>query len=461
MRLVPRSLFGRLLLFLMTGLIAAQLLSASILLYDRGQALNRMVGLHAAQRIALLVALLDTLPATERQQVVYAVDVPPLRVSLDLVWQTLADNEHWQGGLLEELLRRQLPERSLQASVTDVAPPPPDQPPPPRLNRPPPPGHHPFRHARALAGKDFFVQVRLQDGGIVTFRHQLAEEALAWPYRLLLILLVLLISVAALSVLAVRWLTRPLTLLATAAAELGRDIQRPPLPETGPLEVGRAARAFNTMQTRLIRYIRDRSRILAAVSHDLKTPVTRLRLRAELLDDEGLKTKFQGDLDEMEKMVQATLDFMRGAENQETVAPVDINALLESLQENAADTGGDVRLSGTVQTPYRGRPLALKRCVSNLVDNALQYGQRAIIQVDDRPAQLTIIIRDEGPGLPEAELEKAFEPFYRLESSRSRNTGGTGLGLGIARNIARAHGGELTLRNAAGGGLAAVLELPR
>lgn len=215
------------------------------------------------------------------------------------------------------------------------------------------------------------------------------------------------------------------------------------------------------MQTRLIRYIRDRSRILAAVSHDLKTPVTRLRLRAELLDDEGLKIKFQEDLDEMEKMIQATLDFMRGAENQEAVAPVDINALLESLQENTADTGGEVRLSGTVQTPYRGRPLALKRCVSNLVDNALQYGQRAIIQVDDRPAQLTIIIRDEGPGLPEAELEKAFEPFYRLESSRSRNTGGTGLGLGIARNIARAHGGELTLRNAAGGGLAAVLELPR
>jgi len=452
MRLVPHSLFGRLLLFLMTGLIAAQLLSASILLYDRGQALNRMVGIHAAQRIASLVALLDTLPEAERQQVVYAVDVPPMRVSLALPWQTLEDNEHWQGGLLEELLRRQLPERPLQAAITDVAPPPPDQ---------PPPGHHRFRHAHALAGKNFYVQVRLQDGGTVTFRHQLPEEVLTWPYRLLLILLVLLVSVAALSALAVRWLTRPLNRLATAAAELGRDIQRPPLPETGPLEVSRAARAFNTMQTRLIRYIRDRNRILAAVSHDLKTPITRLRLRAELLDDEEIKTKFQGDLDEMEKMVQATLDFMRGAENQEAVAPVDINALLESLQENAAETGGEVRLAGAVRTPFRGRPLALKRCLTNLVDNALQYGQRAIIQVDDRAAQLTIVVRDEGPGLPEAELEKVFEPFYRRESSRSRNTGGTGLGLGIARNIARAHGGELTLRNAPEGGLAAVLELPR
>jgi signal transduction histidine kinase len=457
MRLVPQSLFGRLLVFLMGGLSAAQLLSASILLYDRGQELNRMVGIHAAQRIASLVVLFDTLPEAERQRVVNALDLPPLRISLTLPWLTLNANESWQGGLLEELLRRQLPGRSLRAAVTDLMPPfrraqdIPSMPPP----------YHRLRHGHSLAGKDFYVQVELRDKSIVTFRHQLPEEVFAWPYRLLFFLLVLLISVAALSALAVRWLTRPLAQLAAAATELGRDINRPPLAEIGPLEAQRAAKAFNTMQSRLIRYVRSRGRILAAISHDLKTPITRLRLRTELLDNEGLKTKFQSDLDEMEKMVQATLDFMRGTEDREAIAPVDINALLESLQENAAETGGAVRISGPVHTPYRGRPLALKRCLSNLLDNALRYGRRAFIQVDDQAERLRIIISDDGPGIPEAELEKVFEPFYRLESSRSRYTGGTGLGLGIARNIARAHGGELTLRNGAKGGLQAVLELPR
>jgi signal transduction histidine kinase len=273
--------------------------------------------------------------------------------------------------------------------------------------------------------------------------------------------LVLLVSVAALAVLAVRWLTRPLTVLATAATELGRNIHRPPLAETGPLEVRRAAGAFNTMQTRLIRYLQDRSRILAAVSHDLKTPITRLRLRTELLDDETLPAKFQSDLDAMETMVQATLDFMRGTEVKEAVVAVDIGALLETLQEDARDTGGEVRIQGAPWAPFQGRPLALKRCLGNLVDNALHYGKQALISVTDSPERLVITIRDTGSGIPEAELERVFEPFYRLEGSRSRHTGGTGLGLGIARNIARAHGGELTLRNRPQGGLEARLELPR
>jgi signal transduction histidine kinase len=215
------------------------------------------------------------------------------------------------------------------------------------------------------------------------------------------------------------------------------------------------------MQTRLMRYIQDRGRVLAAVSHDLKTPITRLRLRTELLEDETLKEKFQADLNEMQSMVQATLDFMRGTEHNEPVTLMDINALLESLQEDARDRGGEIHIQGVAQVPFRSRPLALKRCLTNLVDNALHYGQRAFIQVEDKLDRLSITIADAGPGIPEAELERVFEPFYRLEGSRSRHTGGTGLGLGIARNIARAHGGELTLANRRGGGLEARLELPR
>jgi len=273
--------------------------------------------------------------------------------------------------------------------------------------------------------------------------------------------MVLLAAVLSLSLVAVRWVTRPLHVLAAAADELGRDIHRPPLPEQGPLEVRRAAHAFNTMQTRLVRYIQDRSRILAAMSHDLKTPITRLRLRAELLEDEDLRQRFEKDLLEMEAMVSQTLDFMRGLDSREAMQAIDIMALLESLQADYQEMGRSVSIQGRTSQPVNGMPLLLKRCIANLFDNAILYGKRARVQVEEGAAELIIRIGDEGPGLPEEELEKVFEPFYRLESSRNRETGGTGLGLSIARNIALAHGGELHLRNSPQGGLEALLSLPR
>ncbi len=235
----------------------------------------------------------------------------------------------------------------------------------------------------------------------------------------------------------------------------------PPLPETGPLEVTRAARAFNTMQARLIRYIQDRTRVLAAMSHDLKTPITRLRLRAELLDDASLRAKFTGDLGEMEAMVGATLDFMRGIDAEEAAVPVDMKALLESLQADLLETGGLITLASGPLKPYPGRPQALKRCLMNLLGNAIQYGGSAAVAVEDHDDRLEISIRDEGPGIPEAELDRVFEPYYRLEGSRNRETGGTGLGLTIARSIAETHGGKLSIRNRVEGGLEAKLTLPR
>ncbi len=457
MQLLPQSLFGRLLLLLLVGLILAQSLSTAILLYDRGQVLYQAAGGNAAHRIAAIVRLLDEIPARERSRVVAALDIPPSRISLNIPWRDTVADESGQLPLLVALLRRHLPpDRPLSIEVEDAAA--------PELAPEPPTPGPPYRHGRYPQWENFkavLIQVQLQDGTVVSFSHRLPDEVLEWPYRLLLILLVLLVSVGVLAALAVRGLTRPLALLAKAAVELGRDIQRPPLPERGPLEVRRAARAFNTMQTRLARYIQDRSRVLTAVSHDLKTPLTRLRLRAELLEEPGLREKFQADLDDMEAMVQATLDYMRGIEVREPLVAVDIDALLESLQEDAGATGGEVGIRGKVQAPFQGRPLVLKRCLTNLLDNALHYGKRALIQVEDSADCLRLVIADAGPGIPEAELEKVFEPFYRLEGSRSKNTGGTGLGLGIARNIARAHGGELTLRNGAQGGLEAVLELPR
>ena len=469
MQRLPQSLFGRLLLFLTSGLVLAQLLSAAILLQDRDQALYHAIGGHVAQRIAAIVNLLDTLDDAERRRLVTALDLPPTRLSLDLPWQVETEaDERYHTTLFRALLKRQLgPDRLFQLEINDDLPPPPPPTHRPRwnpserpdeVNRPPP---HRRMHAMMLGLRNFVVQIRLRDGATVTFQQVLPEEVIAWPARLLLILLVLLVSVALLVALAVRTLTRPLSILADAAAELGCDIRRPPLNETGPLEVRRAAQAFNTMQQRLIRYIEDRDRILAAVSHDLKTPITRLRLRTELLDDSPLRGKFQADLDDMQRMAQASLDFLRGGEYTEPMAPLDLNALLECVQEDAEDAGQQVRIAGVARQPLRCRPLALKRCLSNLVDNALKYGQRAEITVADTPERLVLTVRDDGPGIPATEWEQVFEPFYRLEGSRSRDTGGTGLGLSIARNIARAHGGELTLRNHPQGGLEAVLELPR
>ena len=469
---LPQSLFGRLTLFLTSGLIIAQLLSAAILLQDRDQALYQAIGGHVAQRIAAIVNLLDTLDDEhERRRLVTALDLPPTRMSLDLPWQTdTAPDERYHTTLFRALLKRQLgPERPFQLEINDDLPPPPPRPERPRrfdADRPAPPDRadRPPRwrmQAMMMGLRNFVVQVRLRDGATVTFQQVLPEDVIAWPARLLLILVVLLASVALLAALAVRALTRPLTVLAQAAAELGRDIRHPPLAETGPLEVRRAARAFNTMQERLIRYLEDRNRILAAVSHDLKTPITRLRLRAELLEDSPLREKFQADLDDMQRMAQASLDFLRSGEEVEPVASVDINALLDCLREDAEDAGHEVQIHGLARQPLRCRLLALKRCLTNLVDNALKYGRCAEITVDDQPDRLTLTIRDHGPGIPPIELERVFEPFYRLENSRSRDTGGTGLGLSIARNIARAHGGELILRNHSAGGLEAVLDIPR
>jgi signal transduction histidine kinase len=313
----------------------------------------------------------------------------------------------------------------------------------------------------APGGVFFTVQIALRDGTWVTFDSQLSPEATAMPLRLALTLLVLLGTVIVLSLIAVRWVTGPLAALATAAEKLGEDINRPPLPETGPSEAQRAARAFNTMQQRLSRFIADRTRIFTAMSHDLKTPLTRLRLRAEMLEDEALRVKFAKDLEEMEAMVTQTLDFMRDASTGEALQRVDLMALLESLQTDYRDSGQKVGIEGNVSRPYQGRPLALRRCLTNLLDNAIRYGGGATIKLDDGEDRLSIRVLDDGPGIPEQELEQAFEPFFRGEASRSRETGGTGLGLGIARIIARAHGGDLQLRNRPEGGLEAMLTLPR
>lgn len=473
MRWLPRSLFSRMVLILLGGLVVAQLVSFAIYWQERGQLMLQTSGMRSAQRIADIVKLIDPLPPAERARIARIIDSPPLRVSLAQPPLAFAQGDASQAERavrFSAILRRFLgDEWPVVVNVTGTPPPwatayggtGPGPMPGPGMMAGPGMMHGPFGPGAGPRGMSFVVQARLKDGALVTFDSRPPSDAATQPYRLVLSLGVLLAAVIALALIAVRWVTRPLKTLAEAAEKLGADIDRPPLDEKGPLEVSRAARAFNTMQQRLAAFIRDRTRVLAAMSHDLKTPITRLRLRAELLDDAELRAKFVRDLEEMETMVGATLDFMRGLENREPAQPLDVMALLESLQEDARETGGKVGIEGKALMPYHGHPQAFKRCLGNLIGNAVQYGKAATIRVTDSADRLQICVRDEGPGIPENELERVFEPFYRLEASRSRDTGGTGLGLGIARNIARAHGGDIVLRNLPQGGLEAVLTLPR
>lgn len=280
--------------------------------------------------------------------------------------------------------------------------------------------------------------------------------------RLLVGLLVLL-SVLALSLLGITSVTRPLARLSRAANQLGDDLDMPPLKENGPKEVAATAAAFNRMQWRIREQIEERERLFSAISHDLKTPLTRMRLRAEMLDDDYQRERFCASLDELDSLVKGALASVKGLDLHEEPTPVVLESLLEELAEELSLQGAQVTIEKTRQpiAPLIAKPLALKRCLANLLENAVFYGKQADVQLLEQGAVVTLCIRDHGPGIPEEQLGRVFSPFVRLEPSRSRYTGGSGLGLGIARHIARAHGGDITLANHAEKGLLVTLTLPR
>ena len=304
------------------------------------------------------------------------------------------------------------------------------------------------------------MSVRLPDGAALLFRVTRLPEGAPLPRHLFANLVLLLLILVTVLYVAARNITRPLSELARAAHSVGRDARPAQLKERGARELREAARAFNTMQDRLRRYLDSRTRVLAAMSHDLKTPLTRLRLQVETLDNPPMQERIGRELDEMEAMVREALSLFRGIEDGEPPAALDLNALLEKVREEFTDMGQRVTVAGRTVQPLTAKPQALKRCLTNLVANATTFGARADILVEDGPV-VAIRVRDTGPGIPAQELERVFEPFYRLESSRNRDSGGTGLGLSIARDIAQAHGGSLTLSNLPGGGLEAALLLPR
>ena len=310
----------------------------------------------------------------------------------------------------------------------------------------------------------YAMDIRLTDGQWIRIATSRGTETPALPTDFFTHLIVSLLIIAGVVMFAVRQATRPLQQLAGAADALGNDLNAPPLAENGPQEARQAAQAFNRMQQRLRRLIDERSRALAAVSHDLRTPLTRLRLRAELVDDEALREQMNADLDAMAAMIDGTLDYFRGLREDEPLQPIDINALLLSLVDDATLSGRRIDIDGAAHAPFPGRLNALRRALQNLIDNALRHGGDGDIRLrlQDNATLLQINVEDSGPGIPPTELARIIEPYQRLDTSRSSGaSGGLGLGLSIANDVAHRHGGELRLANRPTGGLAASLLLPR
>jgi signal transduction histidine kinase len=307
------------------------------------------------------------------------------------------------------------------------------------------------------------VAIGLFDGSWLNFEFPMVAS-LPWASAELLGLTVgSVIAVLGLCLYALLRLMRPLERLTLAAESLGRSGAVQQLPETGVGEVRRAASAFNKMQARIGRLIEDRLQMIAAISHDLKTPITRLRLRAELMDDDETRRKLLKDLDEMEAMIGSTLAFAREEGNPEPRQSLDLRALVKEAGEH--QPGMRLSIAGPGPWEIVAQPLALKRAIANLIDNAVNYGDEAVVTVSRSPERFEIRIDDRGPGIPETELERVFRPFYRLEASRNRDSGGTGLGLAIARSAILAQGGEIELYNRTNGegtvsGLTARVLLP-
>lgn len=305
----------------------------------------------------------------------------------------------------------------------------------------------------------FEVGVRQPDGAWLIIKTQEPFGLTAWQQRLALWFVLSALAMAPVAWIFARRLSAPIKMFASAAERLGRDPRAPPLALRGPTEIAVATRAFNEMQERLRRYVEDRTAMVGAIAHDLRTPLTRLRFRIEALPEDQ-RAKFASDLDQMEEMIAATLAFVRDTSRAGERTPLELSSLLESLCVEMAETGANTEMTAGEKVVLEGDPMALRRLFANLLDNAVKFGGGARARVFRDEANAVVEIDDEGPGIPPKDAEKVFEPFYRREPSRSRQTGGIGLGLAVVRSIARGHGGDVDLVNRPGGGLTARVVLP-
>ena len=466
-RFLPDSIIGWTIVVLLAVLSVSQLVTLSLVHGMRSDTVDVVDHLHLAERIADIVRLMDATPLTQRPVLLQRLASNTLQVSNDRTAALDVDaDQSWREVLFEEVIGAALWQapshehhvalRRQTGALTD-----PSEDTRRNLDLSTASGRLIERAlTRRQQGPMLLAAIALSDGSWLNFRVPIADPAARPHWRTLLALACSGLIILALSVWAVRELTRPLTVLGSAAEQLGRNVNAPPLPEKGSREMRQATRAFNTMQARVRSFVTDRMQMIAAISHDLRSPITRLRLRAEFIDDDVVRGKMLQDLADMEAMLGTTLSFAREETNPEPRLRVDLVSLLESV----CDDLPDVTLTVAPDVPQRllldCQPLAIRRCVGNLVDNAIKYGRQARVTLSAAPTHIDITIDDRGPGIAAADCERVFEPFHRLDGSRNRQTGGVGLGLTIARTVARSHGGDVTLSNRAEGGLRATLRLP-
>lgn len=296
------------------------------------------------------------------------------------------------------------------------------------------------------------VGIRQVDGNWLIFTVPADTLSRFWLGRTLLILLVVVAGAALTAWLLFRQITRPVTALAVASDQFAAGMPAEPLPETGPPELRRATAAFNRMRQRIGELLAERNSMLGAIAHDLRTPLTRLRLRLEDLPDDTARSRAEADVQAMEMMLRETLAYAKDVAGVEQVTDLDFAALVRTAIDDLSDSGREAHYDGPDRLVLRGRPTALRRAVDNLLLNAVTYGGIAEVTLGTGGGQVRLTIADRGPGIPAAMRERVFEPFFRLETSRSRATGGTGLGLALARGIFRAHGGDIRLEDRQGGG---------
>ena len=465
MRLAPKSLAGQLTLLLLLALALAQGIAVALFAWERIEAVRHAHRDNAVVRVASVARLLRDTPPALHDAVVAAASTGLTRFSLSrepLVGRTgsgeraTAIARDLSAALgtatgsvrVAPLWRRFLDDDDWDDDDHDR-----DENHDGDRN-----GNH--DHGRRHKGPDWFTaSMALADGRWLNVAVGPPPGA-PWGWTFVLTFLLSALGIAVVAVLTGRHIAKPMRSLAAAAGRFGRGEAVDDLPEAGPVETRETVRAFNRMRGRLDRYVRDRTAMLAAISHDLRTPITSLRLHAEFVEDGETRAKIVAALDEMQRMAEDTLAFIREDMRREETRTVDLHALLDSVAADLSELGHDIAGADSDRVLVACRPVALRRALRNLLENAAAYGARATARIDRDGSGVRVVIEDEGPGIPEADLERVFEPFVRLEASRSRDTGGSGLGLAIARSIARGHGGDVHLENRAEGGLRATVALP-
>lgn len=441
MRLWPDTIAGRTLTLLVAALVVFHL--ASLYLYQHG--LEAEIDLTNEQRLAERLVSVKRAIAREtpprREDLAHSLSGGPLEIHWSET-QVVRPRE------LPEIADHPLRNRLLQAD--------------PELdNAGLLVGSAPALPEHVTGTQILLVSMKLDDQSWVNVTIAKVPEARSALRQVLLSTTLMVVGVTAAAGFLIWSLTRSITALAAAADRSFRKGEATPMPETGPREVRALGTAFNALQGRVKRLLDDRTHALAAISHDLKTPLTRLRFRLEEIGDRDIATTMEGDIAEMEAMIDGTLDFLRGEALSEPAKPLDLAPLLDTICSDMADAGHPVALDAAQPLVIKGRRLALKRALTNLVDNAIKYGGGARVSLAGSPERAEIRIEDDGPGIPDAEIEAVVRPFYRIETSRNKETGGVGLGLSVAHAVIVSHGGVLRLANGKSGGLVVSVSLPR